>query len=430
MLLELYPRVHRRYTSLAVIGPILDGYGTWLLKQGYSTDRAREHFRAAPRLARGLQQRGVRALTSLTRARLWGCAPTDSQEDPNLAVLVRQLARYCESELSLYPPTALTRIEQRVVAYRVHLQQVRGFAPSTVAHHGRTAGEFLAHIGYDTHPTRLAALDRRDLDSFLCEVGPRQSRASLQHVVARLRAFLRFLASAGEIPTGLDTQIDTPRVYRGEKLPRALPWDTVRAFLQAIVRTSPLGRRDYAIFLLMATYGLRACEVVALTIDDVEWRARRLRIPQRKTRGSLWLPLTDEVGTALLDYLRHGRDALNVRRQRVPFRGAPPRTYRELFLRCRTPTGVLKPTAVTEAFQAWSKRSGLAIPFQGAHCLRHSYAVHLLRSGLSLKTIGDLLGHRTLESTCVYLRLAVDDLRDVALALPAAVDRSTPGVAP
>ena len=429
MLVDLYPRVHRRYSSLAIIGPILDGYGTWLLKQGYSAERACEHFRAAPRLVRGLEQRGVQALTSLTRARLWACAPADSQEDPDLAVLVRQMARYCESELALYPPPALTRIEQRVAAYRTYLQQVRGFAPSTLTHHGRTAGEFLAHIDYETHPTRLAALDRRDLDTFLCAVGPRQSRASLQHVVAHLRAFLRFLASAGEIPTGLDTQIDTPRVYRGAQLPRALPWDTVRAFLQSIDRTSPLGRRDYAIFLLMATYGLRACEVVTLTIDDVQWRARRLRIPQRKTRGSLRLPLTDEVGTALLDYLRHGRTALNVRRQRVPFQGPPPRGYRELFLRCRTPTGVLKPTAVTEAFQVWSKRSGLAIPFQGAHCVRHSYAVHLLRSGLSLKTIGDLLGHRTLESTCVYLRLAVDDLRDVALSLPAAVDRSAPEVA-
>ena len=429
MLLELFPRVHRRYTSLAIIGPILDGYGMWLLKQGYSAERAREHFRAAPGLVRRLQQRGVRALTSLTRARLRACAPTDSQEDPELAVLVRQLTRYCESELSLYPPPALTRIEQRVAVYRTYLQEVRGFASSTVTHHDCTAGEFLAHIGYEEHPTRLAALDRQGLDTFLCAVGPRQSRASLQHVVGHLRAFLRFLAADGDVPTGLDTQIDTPRVYRGEQLPRALPWDTVRALLHSIDRSTPLGRRDYAIFLLMATYGLRACEVVTLTLDDVQWRAGRLRIPQRKTRGSLWLPLTDEVGTALLNYLRHGRAALNVRRQHVMFRGAPPRSYRELFLRCRTPTGVLKPTAVTEAFQAWSKRSGLAIPFQGAHCVRHSYAVHLLRSGLSLKTIGDLLGHRTLESTCVYLRLAVDDLRDVALPLPATVDRSAPGVA-
>ena len=79
MLLELYPRVHRRYTSVPIIGPALDGYGTWLLKQGYSTDRAREYFRAAPRLARQLQRRGVRSLSGLTRARLLACAPTDSQ---------------------------------------------------------------------------------------------------------------------------------------------------------------------------------------------------------------------------------------------------------------------------------------------------------------------------------------------------------------
>ena len=126
MLVELYPRVHRRYSSLAVIGPILDGYGAWLLKRGYSAERAREHFRAAPRLVHRLQQHGLRALTSLTRARLRACAPTDSQQDPDLTVLVRQLTRYCESELSLYPPPALTRIEERVAAYRTHLRQVRG----------------------------------------------------------------------------------------------------------------------------------------------------------------------------------------------------------------------------------------------------------------------------------------------------------------
>jgi site-specific recombinase XerD len=419
MLLELYPRMHRRYTSLPILGSTLDGYSTWLLKQGYSTDRVREYFRAAPRLVRQLQQHGVRTLTGMTRARLQDCAPVDSQDDPDLAALVRQLDRYFRTELSLYPAPKLTRIGQRVAAYTTYLEQVRGFAPSTCTYHRRTVTEFLTHLGYEKCPTRLAALSGRNLESFLCAVGPRQTRASLQHVVSHVRAFLRFLAAVGEVPPGLDTQIDTPRVYRGEQLPRALPWDTVQTLLKAIDRTTPMGRRDYAMFLLIATYGLRACEIVTLTIDDVEWRAARLRIPQRKTRGSLWLPLTDDVGTALLEYLRQGRPALAVRRQRVPFRGGPPPLYRELFLRHRTPVGVLKPTAVTEAFQAWSKRSGLTIPFQGAHCLRHSYAVHLLRAGISLKTIGDLLGHRTLESTCVYLRLAVEDLREVALDLPA-----------
>ena len=105
----------------------------------------------------------------------------------------------------------------------------------------------------------------------------------------------------------------------------------------------------------------------------------------------------------------------------------PGLTCRAVFLRRRTPAGPPKPTAITEVFQRWSKASGLRIPFQGVHCLRHSYAVYLLRMGTSLKTIGDLLGHRTLESTCVYLRLAIEDLRDVALPLPLDVARRDVG---
>ncbi|MGH9160594.1 MAG: hypothetical protein ACRD2X_11515, partial [Vicinamibacteraceae bacterium] len=122
MLLELYPRVHRRYTSLPIIGPTLDGYGTWLLRQGYSTDRAREHFRAARRLVRQLQEHGVRTLPGITRTRLQRCAPADSQEDPDLAALVRQFDRYARTELSLYSSPALTRIEQRVAAYATYLE--------------------------------------------------------------------------------------------------------------------------------------------------------------------------------------------------------------------------------------------------------------------------------------------------------------------
>ena len=425
MLLDLYPRVHRRYTSLPIIGPILDGYGTWLLKLGYSTDCVCDPFRAARRLARKLQRRCVRSLTKLTRSRLQACAPADSQEDPNLAALVHRLDQYFDSELALFTKPAPSLVEQRVTAYTTYLQQVCGFTHSTCGYHRRTVIEFLRHVGYEKSPRCLAALTGRDLETFMCAVGPRQTRGSLQHVASHLRGFLRFLISTGEIPPGIERQIDTPRLYRGEQLPRALPWETVRALLKAIDRKTPMGLRDYAMFLLIATYGLRACEVVALTLDDVEWRMARLRISQRKTRSTLWLPLIDEVGTALLDYLRHGRSALAVRRKRVRYQGNTPHSYRELFLRHRTPIGVLKPTAITEAFQAWSKRSGLSIPFQGVHCLRHSYAVYLLRSGLSLKTIGDLLGHRNLESTCVYLRLAVDDLREVALDLPTNVDRAT-----
>jgi site-specific recombinase XerD len=164
-----------------------------------------------------------------------------------------------------------------------------------------------------------------------------------------------------------------------------------------------MGRRDYAIFFLIATYGLRACDILALTLDDVRWRQGELRVAQRKTGHPLVLPLTDAAGEAVLHYLRDGR---------------PQSSSRQLFLRLRAPMGPLKSTAINDAFEACYKRSGLSLPNSGVHCLRHSYALHLLRQGTSLKTIGDLLGHRSAESTCVYLRLDIEDLRQVALELP------------
>ena len=242
-----------------------------------------------------------------------------------------------------------------------------------------------------------------NIESYIAKAGKRLSRGSLQHDIAALRGFLRFLSIDGRAPTGLDRQIDTPRLYRLEQLPRALPWETVRTLLQSMDTASPMGLRDYAMFLLIATYGLRASEVVAISLDDIRWRQGILRIHQRKTSSPLELPLTNEVLSALVKHLK-----------RTP----PPAPYRRVFLRMRAPMGVLKPTAVTEAFQALVRKSGLSIPYQGPHCLRHSYAVHLLKNGTPLKTIGDILGHRTAESTSMYLRLATGDLREVALAVP------------
>jgi integrase len=205
------------------------------------------------------------------------------------------------------------------------------------------------------------------------------------------------------MPTALNYPIDTPRLYRLEQLPRALPWETVRKLLRSMETTSPMGLRDNAMLLLMATYGLRASEIVAITLDDIRWREGVLRIHQRKTSSPLELPLTNEVLSALVKHLK-----------RTP----PPAPHRRLFLRMRAPIGALKPTAVSDVFQALVRKSGLSIPYQGSHCLRHSYAVHLLKSGTPLKAIGDILGHRTAESTSMYLRLATGDLREVALQVP------------
>lgn len=366
----------------------------------------------------------MRTLADLTRTRLQMCAPP-ARENSHLAALVHALERYVDAELSFFPADPPSEAERRIAAYVAHLENVRGLALATVEHHRRTASEFLTYLACETNAHRLAMLSATDVEGFVGVVGQRVGRLALQGVIGALRSFLRFLVSAGTVPIGLDHHIDTPRVYREERLPRAWPWDVVQSFLNTIDRTTARGRRDYAIFLLIATYGLRASDVAALTLDDIEWRSRRIRIRQRKTGRELGLPLTDDVGTAVLDYLQRGRPSPEPGDRVLPNVEPCHPTHREVFLRCRRPAEPLGPTALSEAFYVWAQRSNLAIPFHGVHCLRHSYAVHLLRTGTSLKTIGDLLGHRAPESTCAYLRLDIEDLRDVALDFPYTVGERT-----
>lgn len=402
MLAEIFPRAHARFASLPLLGPHVDGFVVWLSGQGYPRRPIQLRIREMPRLDARLRRRGIRRLGALSPVQLLEMAPRDSQDDVYLAAVVRSLARYLDARGLLARPAATPR-EQVVAAYGAHLERVRGLADSTVTHHCATASAWLASVGFDQDPGALRHLDSRQVEAFLRAAGRRTGRASLQHTVAHLRSFLRFLASRDEVTRGIDSFIDTPRLYRGERLPRSLPWETVQAFLNAIDRSTPVGRRDYAMFLLIATYGLRTSEIAALRLDDIEWRAGRLSVPRSKVWSPLVLPLTEPVGAAILDYLRHAR---------------PDLPCRQIFLRVRAPAGPLAPTAVTEAFQAWTRRGALSIPYQGPHCLRHSLAVHLLRQGTPLTAIGDLLGHRSAESTCVYLRLHVEDLRDAALDLP------------
>ena len=404
MLASLFPRAHARYTSLPVLGGSLEGLCVWLHARGYPRDAIQRRMQAAASLARALRRRRVSSLRKLTRAALRSYAPPPRMSNsPPAGALVRSLTQYL-AERGELAPTLPTPTERRVADYRRYLERVRGFATGTIKMYGATITEFLMFLDHDTHPERIHKLRGADVEAFVVKTSGRVSRSRLGHLTAALRTFLRFLAATGEGPLGLDVQVESPRVYRGERLPRALPWETVRAFLRSIDRTTPKGRRDYAMFLLIASYGLRASEVRALELDDIAWRARQIRVPRPKIGTPLLLPLTDEVATALLDYLRRGR---------------PHSFCRRLFLRVEVPLGPLGRGAVTDAFGAWARRAGTPLPARGGpHCLRHALALHLLREGTALKTIGDILGHRSAESTGVYLRLDLDDLRDVALPLP------------
>jgi len=407
MLVKLFPRIHARFSSLPLLGCHADRFVVWLRAQGYPDTPIVRRMRELPRVDAMLRRRGVRSIDNLSRTLLLGLAPQGSQNDIYLAALVRSLGRYFDAH-GLFTRPALTPSAQLVAAYCEYLTDVRGFSDGTRVHHSRTVSELLEYIHYDGDVGAVQRLRSSQLEGFIKTVASRVCRESLQHTVAHLRSFLRFLVGRGDLREQLDAMIDTPRAYRGERLPRSLPWSMVQSFMTGIDRSTSTGRRDYAMFLLITTYGLRTSEVAALQLGDIEWRAGRLRVPRPKTKIPIVLPLTKEVGAAIAVYLRRDR---------------PDLSHRQVFLRVRAPAGPLKPTAVTEAFQGWVRRARLPIPYQGPHCLRHSLAVHLLRQGTSIKVIGDLLGHRSTEATCVYLRLHLDDLRDAALEVPPEVCR-------
>jgi len=411
MLHELRRRACWKYRSLPFLGPILEDFDDWLRLRGYALSTRAYYLWLTKHVDRYFQQSCRGRLSELSVEGWAACQRWLRTHDAPATPVVSLLREYLEAkgQLAASAPKPSDPITSWIERYAEYLGKLRGLQPKTIKDHSFTTVRFLEGLSVKEHGLVPNRISITDIENFIAKSASGRCRATMQHVVAHLRSFLRFLEMSEQMPPGLGNQIDAPRVYRLEQLPRALGWDVVEAILRSIDRCQPMGLRDYAMFSLMAQYGLRCSEIVALHLEDVQWRSRRITVSQRKTRSPLVLPLTDLAGAALYEYLRRGR------------RTCP--AHREVFLACRAPYLPIGPTAVGEAFRARLLRSGLDIPLQGPHCLRHSYAVHLLRQGTSLKEIGDLLGHRLAESTCMYLRLAVEDLREVALPLPQADGR-------
>jgi len=405
MISVIRPKSYHQYITLPILGSILDDFTRWSYERGYTLGTIRHQLIDIRRIVTFFQQQALLSITELTHEDFDNTWQHFRNDRPDVAGTTRQLQQFL-SETEQLPaplPVLQTRSCLELTLFSNYLKQVRGLNDTTIRSHLSYTNRFLNSIGFEENRQALSCLGLKQIENFIVNCSKDLNRYSLQHVVGYLRAFLRFEYSRGVLSNALHEMIDTPRIYRLEKLPHTLPWTTVNEFLLSIDRTTPHGRRNYAMMFLIATYGLRSCEIVSLTLDDIHWRTGVITIRQGKTDNQLELPLTEVASDVLIDYLKKGR---------------PDLPYREVFLRVRAPHGRLKPTAVTEVFQKQARKSRLDIPYQGPHCLRHSYAVHLLRQGTSVKVIGDVLGHRNVESTCVYLRLAIDDLRSVALDVP------------
>lgn len=404
MLLELRPKSYLNYLSLSILGSILDDFTSWSYQRGYSIGTIKNQLKDAKKLNLFFLQQGIYSLNELTHLS-FEMAWQHYRLKRNLAGTIRQIELFLDETLGLIsiPAPLKTPSMLEIEHYAEYLKNVRGLSTNTIQSHCSYIQEFLKYLNYDANKNVIEQLTSKDIEDFICICSKRMNRYSLQHVVAYLRSFLRFKYGKQELTLPLYTMIDTPRTYRFEKLPRAFPWETVNRLLLSIDQSNEHGIRDYTMLHFMATYGLRASEITSLTLDDIDWKTGTIRIMQQKSGKHLLLPLTDVAGDVLIQYLKQAR---------------PKTQYRQLFLRIRAPFGPLKPTALHDILESRIRLSGLTLKYSGTHCIRHSFATHLLHQGLPLKSIGDLLGHQDTESTCVYLRLATEDLREVALSIP------------
>jgi site-specific recombinase XerD len=216
--------------------------------------------------------------------------------------------------------------------------------------------------------------------------------------------FLRFLIARGQCPVGLDAAIPTVADWRLASLPRYLPPEDVERLIASCDRTSAVGRRDRAILLLLARLGLRAGDIVHLRLNDIDWKSASIQVCG-KTCHPMRLPLTQEVGQAIVTYLKEGR----------------PRTNTDaVFILCRAPFSPLGDSSTVSMIVAKAfRRAGVVRPSRGAaHLLRHSLATSLLRQGASLQDIATILRHRSLETTRIYAKVDIPSLRQIAQPWP------------
>ena len=386
------------------LAPFAAGFASWLRSRAYSSSAAADRLYQFDQLSRWLEREGlgVGELTGEQAGRFAAArraAGLVTWVSPRSLMLPLAYLRALGVAPASAPALAHGPLEELLEDYRRYLSIERGLSDHTVLDaYGPAARLFLAgREGPDG--LGLGRLCAADVGSFLARECPKRSVSGARDLVCALRSLLRYLHLAGLTDAPLVWAVPSVADLRDRTLPRGLEPAAVKELLASCDRRTLVGRRDYAILLLLSRLGLRAAEVARLQLDDVDWRGGLLLVRGKGSRQDV-LPLPVDVGEAIVSYLR--------RRPRCECRA--------LFLRVTAPRRELNRSTIGWVVRAACDRAGLARV--GAHRLRHTAATEMLRAGASLPEIGQVLRHREQKTTAIYAKVDRKALRALARPWP------------
>jgi site-specific recombinase XerD len=388
-------------------GQYMDGFAASLKRSGYDPSVAVRYLRAAAHIGHfTLDQGGTLANVDLSafslHLRTCRCPrPKGGRRNHHTIYGARRYYEYLVaigvSQCST-SPGGQDADPAIIIEYRQWLRKHRGSADSTVRLYSRDAVDLLTALGND--PRRWNARGVRD---YFLDRTSKCGAGTAEKLTTGLRAFLRYLSARGLCQADLDQAVPTFASWRLARLPRFLTTEQVDSLVAACDGSSPARRRDRAIVLLLARLGLRAGDVASLRIADIEWEAGTLRV-SGKGRYQVRLPLPQDVGDAILDYLACR---------------PPTRDCDHIFVRNIAPYRPFKGGDGVSSAVRWAmKRAGVVSPAKGAHVLRHTAATQMLRHGVPLDRIGLVLRHRGIDTTAYYAKADVNSLKEIAQPWP------------
>lgn len=401
--------VLRRHRG-GLLGPYLDSFVSLSRDLGYSRGAVRrqccvvrDHGLWLQRHALGVRDLCEESVSRSIEERRRNGEFLRNDEASTLRRLVEHL-RELGVLASPEPVCEESPLEHLLGRYTKFLLEERGVVQKTVEYYVPIARRFLEESFGDGRLC-LRELGESDVTAFVLRWVQTRSPGWAKQLVTVLRSFFRFLLEHGEIEVDLGGAVPTVADWRLSTVPKYLSQEDVQRVLDACDQSTAVGRRDYAILLLLARLGLRACEVARLELDDIDWRAGELTVHGKAFELDR-LPLIPEVGEALAAYVRQDRPECSTRR---------------VFIRVLAPIRQIAETGtVSMIVRTAIRKAGLKTPVQGAHLLRHSFATGMLRAGASMAEIGDVLRHRSPKTTQIYAKVDFDALRRLAQPWPIA----------